>query len=471
MEPVSTRKQLEADLTELKRMVLRLGKMAEESISKAIWALKNQDAELARMVLAKDDDIDDLAEALDNACMHFAARFQPLGEDLRAVTSIMHMAVDLERIGDYGGNIAKVAAELADKELIKPLIDIPRMLDVLSAMMSKALAAFDTNNAEMAKEVFAMDDLMDDLEADHEGTAAPDDGAAAAHRAGDAAAQRGADAGEGRRSRDERGRTGGLHSHREDREGFGVPASAPCGSERTKRTRGAVRDVPEARILIVEDEDAIMEIVSQALRRHGYETASASDGDAALEKVFSLRPDLVILDLMLPKMDGWEVCRRMRAEPETERIPILMLTARRDERDVVEGLELGADDYMKKPFSLAELTARVKALLRRTGERRESRIVENGDLRIELDDETALLRGTPLDLSPTEFRLLEALARKMGRTASREELLSKIWSFYGGDTRTVDVHISRLRKKLDDGKSPALAINSLRGRGYRLVWE
>ena len=172
-----------------------------------------------------------------------------------------------------------------------------------------------------------------------------------------------------------------------------------------------------------------MEIVSQALRRHGYETASASDGDAALEKVFSLRPDLVILDLMLPKMDGWEVCRRMRAEPETERIPILMLTARRDERDVVEGLELGADDYMKKPFSLAELTARVKALLRRTGERRESRIVENGDLRIELDDETALLRGTPLDLSPTEFRLLEALARKMGRTASREELLSKIWSF------------------------------------------
>jgi DNA-binding response OmpR family regulator len=138
-----------------------------------------------------------------------------------------------------------------------------------------------------------------------------------------------------------------------------------------------VRDVPEARILIVEDEDAIMEIVSQALRRHGYETASASDGDAALEKIFSLRPDLVILDLMLPKMDGWEVCRRMRAEPETERIPILMLTARRDERDVVEGLELGADDYMKKPFSLAELTARVKALLRRTGERRESRIVEN----------------------------------------------------------------------------------------------
>ena len=225
------------------------------------------------------------------------------------------------------------------------------------------------------------------------------------------------------------------------------------------------------RILIVEDEEAIVEIVSQALRRHGYETASASDGDAALDKAFSLRPDLVILDLMLPKMAGWEVCRRLKAEKQTASIPILMLTARRDERDVVEGLELGADDYMKKPFSLAELAARVKALLRRSASPEEGKVVEDGDLRIELDGETALLRGSPIDLSPTEFRLLEALARKMGRTATREELLSKIWSFYGGDTRTVDVHISRLRKKLDDGKRPALAINSLRGRGYRLVWE
>lgn len=164
MESVNTRKQLEVDLSELKRMILRLGKMAEEAISRAIWALKNQDAELARAVLAKDDDIDDLTEAVDSACMHFAARYQPLGQDLRAVTSIMHMAVNLERIGDYGSNIAKVAVELADKELIKPLIDIPRMLDILSSMMAKALAAFDTDDAESAKEVFSMDDMMDDLE-------------------------------------------------------------------------------------------------------------------------------------------------------------------------------------------------------------------------------------------------------------------------------------------------------------------
>lgn len=225
------------------------------------------------------------------------------------------------------------------------------------------------------------------------------------------------------------------------------------------------------RILVVEDESAIVDIVCRALRRHGYETESAGDGDAALDKAATLRPDLVILDLMLPKMDGWEVCRRLRATPETASTPVIMLTARRDERDVLEGLEIGADDYIKKPFSLAELVARVRALLRRTTGKEATRTIEDGDLRIDLDDEMTFIRDATIDLSPTEFRLLELLARRMGRTVSREELLGKIWSFYGGDTRTVDVHVSRLRKKLDDGKRPALVIQSLRGRGYRLAWE
>ena len=225
------------------------------------------------------------------------------------------------------------------------------------------------------------------------------------------------------------------------------------------------------RILVVEDESAIVDIVCRALRRHGYETESAGDGDAALDKAATLRPDLVILDLMLPKMDGWEVCRRLRAMPETASTPVIMLTARRDERDIIEGLEIGADDYIKKPFSLAELVARVRALLRRTAGKEAARTIEDGDLRIDLDDEMTFIRDETVDLSPTEFRLLELLARRMGRTVSREELLGKIWSFYGGDTRTVDVHVSRLRKKLDDGKRPALVIQSLRGRGYRLAWE
>ena len=225
------------------------------------------------------------------------------------------------------------------------------------------------------------------------------------------------------------------------------------------------------RLLVVEDESAIVDIVCRALRRHGYETESAGDGAAALDTAATRRPDLVILDLMLPTMDGWEVCRRLRATPETASTPVIMLTARRDERDVLEGLEIGADDYIKKPFSLAELVARVRALLRRTTGKEATRTIEDGDLRIDLDDEMTFIRNETVDLSPTEFRLLELLARRMGRTVSREELLGKIWSFYGGDTRTVDVHVSRLRKKLDDGKRPALVIQSLRGRGYRLAWE
>lgn len=164
MNAINLRKQLEEDLTELKRMILRLGKMAEESVTRAVWALKNQDVEAARSVIEKDDEIDDLAGSVDSACMNFTARYQPLGEDLRTVTSIMHMAIDLERIGDYGDNIAKAAIDLSGQELVKPLIDIPRMVDTLSVMVEKALAAFDTNNAEAAKEVFPMDDLMDDLE-------------------------------------------------------------------------------------------------------------------------------------------------------------------------------------------------------------------------------------------------------------------------------------------------------------------
>ena len=163
-DTINARKQLETDLTELKRMILRLGKMAEEAVDKAVWALKNQDSEAARAIIGKDDDIDELAARIDNSCMHFTARYQPLGEDLRTVTSVMHMAIDLERIGDYGSNIAEVALDLADKEFIKPLIDIPRMVDVFSDMMDRVLSALDTGDGERAKQVFPMDDMLDDLE-------------------------------------------------------------------------------------------------------------------------------------------------------------------------------------------------------------------------------------------------------------------------------------------------------------------
>ena len=225
------------------------------------------------------------------------------------------------------------------------------------------------------------------------------------------------------------------------------------------------------RILVVEDEESIVDILTQALRRQGYEVHSAQDGDAAIDLASLLKPDIVILDIMLPEMDGWEVCRRLKNSPETAEIPIIMLTARREEKDVVEGLNIGADDYVKKPFSLPELSARIKAILKRTSPTNISAEVVNRALKLYGEEGTVYLREKIIDLSPTEFQILEALVVREGRVVTREELLARIWGLYGGDTRTVDVHVSRLRHKLDDGELPRPVIQSLRGRGYRFSWE
>ena len=225
------------------------------------------------------------------------------------------------------------------------------------------------------------------------------------------------------------------------------------------------------KILIADDEESLVEFIGRALKKQGYRVITAYDGDNALFLIGEELPDLVILDLMMPLMDGWEVCRRAKSDPATKDMPILMLTARSSADDAVQGLDLGADDYMRKPFSLDELLARVRVLLRRKKDEEKSSISEDGDLKIDRGEREVYLRGVPLDISPMEFEILELMAGKIGRTLSREEILKKIWGIGGEDTRTVDVHISRLRKKLDDGEKPHLAIRTLRGRGYRLSWE
>lgn len=230
--------------------------------------------------------------------------------------------------------------------------------------------------------------------------------------------------------------------------------------------------MPKIRILVVDDERAILDLVRQLLLRHGYEVLTAQDGDAALNAVHDHRPDLIVLDLMLPGMDGWEVCRRIKSDPDLRSIPVLMLTARRDERDLVEGLNLGADDYMRKPFSTAELAARISAVLRRcSGDTERRQFLRLGDLEIDRESDSAFLRGQELSLSTTEFRLLEHLASRYERTVTREHLLSDLWQAQDCGTRTLDVHVSRLRKKLDDGRWPRFVIQSHRGRGYRLLQE
>ncbi len=230
--------------------------------------------------------------------------------------------------------------------------------------------------------------------------------------------------------------------------------------------------MPGERILVVDDEFAICELISEALKRQGYRVDTASDGDTALDKAEATLPDLLLLDLMLPRLDGWEVCRRLKAQESTKRIPIMMLTARRDEKDLVAGLEIGADDYLRKPFSLGELVARAKALIRRaTPEQASEKSVQVGPLKVDFVREEAFLSGQLLSLSPTEYRLLEILARHPGRMVTRDELLAKVWGYVVGDTRTVDVHVFRLRRKIEgDPENPKL-LHTIRGRGFRLDWE
>ena len=180
------------------------------------------------------------------------------------------------------------------------------------------------------------------------------------------------------------------------------------------------------KILIADDEESLVEFIGRALKKQGYRVITAYDGDNALFLIGEELPDLVILDLMMPLMDGWEVCRRAKSDPATKDMPILMLTARSSADDAVQGLDLGADDYMRKPFSLDELLARVRVLLRRKKDEEKSSISEDGDLKIDREEREVYLRGVPLDISPMEFEILELMAGKMGRTLSREEILKKI---------------------------------------------
>ena len=221
-------------------------------------------------------------------------------------------------------------------------------------------------------------------------------------------------------------------------------------------------------ILLVDDEPSIVQLARMYLEREGFRTESASDGQTALDKVARDHPALVVLDVMLPKLDGFEVCRRLRASQNS--VAILMLTARDEDIDKVLGLELGADDYLTKPFNPRELVARVKAILRR-GERiakREHKApVQLGDLTIDEARREAYISSQLLDLRTQEFDLLLTLAEHRGLVLSREQILQKAWGFdFYGQTRTVDVHVAHLRKKLEDS---SVKIETVTGVGYKLV--
>jgi two-component system, OmpR family, phosphate regulon response regulator PhoB len=226
-----------------------------------------------------------------------------------------------------------------------------------------------------------------------------------------------------------------------------------------------------ADVLIVEDEPDIRNLVVHHLTRDGFRCRTAGTGAEALARVRAATPDLVVLDLMLPEMTGLEVCRRLRADPTTAGVPIIMLTAKTDEVDRIVGLEMGADDYVAKPFSPKELVARVRAVLRRARPGEATRPLAAGSVRLDTSRHLVTVGGRPVELTPKEFDLLHALLEAGGRVLSREHLLNRVWGYARADeieSRTVDVHIRRLRSKLGPEER---RITTIKGVGYRLETE
>ena len=221
------------------------------------------------------------------------------------------------------------------------------------------------------------------------------------------------------------------------------------------------------RIMVVEDEESFSEALSFMLRREGYEVEVATDGNAAVDRFERAGADLILLDLMLPGLSGLEVCRIVRQKSQ---VPIIMLTAKDGEIDKVVGLEIGADDYVTKPFSSRELLARVRSVLRRHGEAEEliATTVEAGPVRMDVDRHVVTVRGTVITMPLKEFELLELLMRNAGRVLTRSQLIDRVWGAdYVGDTKTLDVHVKRLRAKIEEDPANPVHLVTVRGLGYK----
>lgn len=225
------------------------------------------------------------------------------------------------------------------------------------------------------------------------------------------------------------------------------------------------------KILVVDDEEHIVELIKFNLEKNGYKVVTAFNGNDAIKLASDEKPDLIVLDLMLPGIDGIEICKILKRDENTEKIPIIMLTARGEETDKILGLELGADDYVTKPFSVKELIARIKAVLRRSSEvnKKQESIIKIRDIVIDTEKHEVTKNGKTLELTLKEFEVLKILALNKGKVLSRDFLLDEVWGYdYYGETRTVDVHIRHLRRKIEDDDKDPKYIETIRGVGYRM---
>ncbi len=222
------------------------------------------------------------------------------------------------------------------------------------------------------------------------------------------------------------------------------------------------------KILIIDDELHIVELLRYNLEANGYKVNFSLNGREGLNIAFDKKPDLILLDIMLPELDGFDVCKEIKRNKETESIPIIMLTAKGEEFDKILGLELGADDYITKPFSVRELLARIKAVMRRNIKEEQEQSLNFGELFIYLDKHEVVKKGEKVELTLKEFELLRLLVMNRGKVLTRDFLLDKVWGYeYYGETRTVDVHVRHLRQKIEDDDRNPVYIETVRGIGYK----
>ena len=473
-----TVKSYDKELDTLERRIAEMGGIAEKMVIDAMDALSNADTVLAHQVVATDPRLDALQREIENMAVMTIARRQPVAVDLRELIGAIRIAGDLERVGDLAKNIAKRTIKIgAEARVPRAIVGLKHMNEVATELMKDVLDAYAQRDAERAHEVWERDVDLDALEElglprpsdPHDGRSAqhlvlrPSSVLLQEHRAD-------------RRPRHQHRRDRGLSCHRPGSD-FRTSES-PAGNRRrhrgrrgrpmnqTRRENARATAISAPRILVVEDESDLALLLAYNLEAEGYVVESVERGDEAELRLAENPPDLVVLDWMLPGVSGLEICRRLRARENTRTLPVIMVTARGEEAERVRGLSVGADDYVVKPFSVPELMARVRALLRRSRPERIADRLGAGDL--DLDRETKRVRRGARDihLGPTEFRLLEYLLEKPGRVFTRAQLLDGVWGQAAEiDERTVDVHVGRLRKALSRGRERD-PIRTVRGTGY-----
>ena len=465
-------KSYDEELRRLNNTITEMGGLAESQLATAIEAVNERDSDLAASVVEGDVAVDQLQHELDNFAVRLLALRQPVGSDLRGIFAAVKIGSDLERICDYAANIAKRSIALNQAPPVQPIHALTRMARQAQLLVKDVIDAYVERDADKAYEVWMRDEELDEMYAslfrvlltymmEDPRNIGPSTHllfmAKNIERIGDHATNIAEDL---------------YLSRARHTPGAKAPQRRryePAGG--AGRSTGSGASMTKPLVLIVEDEAPLVTLLRYNLEKEGFDVSEAADGEEALVRIAEHKPDIVLLDWMLPLVSGIEVCRQIRRMPQTRTLPVVMLTARGEEADRVRGLDSGADDYIAKPFGLRELAARLRAVIRRAQPTASEETLQFGQVTMDLAAHRVSRSDKPIHLGPTEFRLLRHLMQHPGRVFSREQLLDAVWGHdVYVEARTVDVHIRRLRKALNADGGADL-VRTVRSAGYALDQE